>query len=175
MRDIQELGNRICIIGNSSSGKSTLAQSLGDRLNFPVLHLDRIAHEVKTNWQRRSIDDFVRDHDKILSENAWIIEGNYSVCMPQRFARATSIIWLDLSNYGCLFRYLRRSFKGDRDRPGLLDGATEELRMDMVRHILKHYPKSKVKYQTLSRPYDNVVLYINSMKQLDCLRRDWKL
>lgn len=175
MKTIQELGNRICIIGNSSSGKSTLAERLSRKLNFPVLHLDRIAHEAGTNWQRRSNDEFVREHDAILSEDAWIIEGNYSISMPQRFARATAIIWLDFSRYGCLMRYLRRCLKKDKSRPGLLDGVTGELGLGMVKHILGNYPRSRAKYERLLKPHENLVLHLYSMKELDRLCRDWEL
>ena len=39
------LGNRICIFGATGSGKTTLADRLGETLALPVMHLDNIRHE----------------------------------------------------------------------------------------------------------------------------------
>lgn len=38
------LGNRICIIGRSSCGKSTLADALGRKYHLPIVHLDKLYH-----------------------------------------------------------------------------------------------------------------------------------
>lgn len=47
--DIDALGPRICIIGPSSSGKSTLATLIGQKTNRKVVHLDQLAHEPNTD------------------------------------------------------------------------------------------------------------------------------
>ena len=95
MISLQTLGNKICIIGCSSSGKSTLADKLANKLSIPVTHLDFLAHYPNTNWQRRPDSELIAEHNKILQTEQWIIEGNYSVCMKERFSNASSIIWID--------------------------------------------------------------------------------
>lgn len=34
--------NRVIIVGNSGSGKLTLAREMGERLGLPVVHLDKV-------------------------------------------------------------------------------------------------------------------------------------
>ncbi|MFS0491278.1 hypothetical protein [Leadbetterella byssophila] len=49
---------RICIIGPSSSGKSTLAQALGEKFDLKVCFLDQMAHVPGTQWKRREDAEF---------------------------------------------------------------------------------------------------------------------
>ncbi|WP_313442401.1 hypothetical protein [Brevundimonas sp.] len=44
MLTLAELGPRICIMGPSNSGKSTLAVAIGDAKGLEVVHLDRLRH-----------------------------------------------------------------------------------------------------------------------------------
>ena len=44
MTRLQDLGQRICILGPSSSGKSTLAAAIGDACGLEVVHLDLLHH-----------------------------------------------------------------------------------------------------------------------------------
>ena len=74
---LHDLGNRICIIGLSSSGKSTLAQALGKKLNLNILHLDQIAHIPNTDWAPRDKALMTADHQAFLTDHTdWVIEGN---------------------------------------------------------------------------------------------------
>ncbi|HEY8189848.1 MAG TPA: hypothetical protein VIF12_04135 [Micavibrio sp.] len=160
-------GNRICIIGPSSSGKSTLAQALSVNLRIPCHHLDQIAHIAGTNWQRRCDDDLVYDHNQIIATENWIIDGNYSVCMPERLARATSVIWLDPSLTGCLFRYLKRCLRNNPRRPGRIDAAKKEFSLKLIRYTLVHYPRNRKKYKALLEFYPSASLFmIKSMRDL---------
>ena len=47
---------RILIIGNNGSGKSTFARILGEKLNIPVIHLDKYYH--LPNWKTVAKDDW---------------------------------------------------------------------------------------------------------------------
>lgn len=65
--------HRILIVGCGGAGKSTLARQLGQKLNLPVVHLDKIWW--LPNWQNRSKEEFDILLDNELSESHWIIDG----------------------------------------------------------------------------------------------------
>ncbi|WP_237387680.1 GTPase [Xenorhabdus sp. Sc-CR9] len=103
---LSDLGNRICVIGPSNSGKSTLANAISRKCNLKAIHLDQLFHLPNTNWQERSVDEFVLLHDMAIKEESWVIDGNYSKCLSQRLSRATGVILLDVSTPSSLLRYV---------------------------------------------------------------------
>ncbi|KUF44377.1 adenylate kinase [Myroides marinus] len=176
MTSINQLGNRICIVGISSSGKSTLAQTISKKLNLNVLHLDQIAHIPNTDWVPRDKELMAADHQAFLDNHTdWVIEGNYSYLMPERFAHATTIIWLDFSPMGALYRYIKRSITHKDNRPGNLDGATSQFSIEMVKYILFEAPKKSPKYIALINNSPATLIHIRSFKELMRLYKVWEL
>lgn len=172
---LRKLGNKICVIGVSSSGKSTLADKLGKKLNIPVTHLDQIAHEPGTNWQRRSDEYLIEQHNKVLQQPSWIIDGNYSVCMNERLKQATGIIWLDESAISASFRYIRRCLHKNPQRVGRLSEAESEFRWFMLKHILFTYPKNRKKYEKILVQHDLPMIRISRFSTLKKYYDDWQL
>ncbi|MBA2711400.1 MAG: adenylate kinase [Tatlockia sp.] len=171
---LSELGKRICIIGCSSSGKSTLANALSKTLNIPAFHLDQYAHIENTNWQRSSDAVLIGKHNQIIHQDAWIIDGNYSVCMNQRLQPATSVIWLDPNVLSSVFRFITRSIKNDPNRPGRLAGVQNDFGFWLINYMLFTYPKNRIKYQKLLNNYPALpVLRIESMKLLQKYYNFW--
>lgn len=161
---------RICFIGPSSSGKSTLAEKLGKKLNYPVLHMDQIAHVPGTDWQRCPIDETIQKHDAFICQDAWIVEGNYGKMMPQRFSRADVVIFHEFNRLGCLWRYIRRTLRNDKSRAGRLEGGIERLKWSMIRYILFEGPKKNKKYKKQLSQYPHLrVICISSFKETEKL------
>jgi len=131
---LADLGDRICIMGPSNAGKSTLAVAIGAARSLPVVHLDVLRHIPGSQWVERDPDEFGRLHDAAIEGDRWVSEGNYSRWLPQRLARATGLIVLDVSTPTSMARYLRRTLF-ERNRHGGLDGVTERLNLDMIRWI----------------------------------------
>ncbi|WP_294205859.1 adenylate kinase [uncultured Chryseobacterium sp.] len=176
MVPLEYLGTRICIIGPSSGGKSTLAKALGEKLQVEVCHLDQLAHLPGTDWKPRARDLFRKDHNRFLSENnVWIIEGNYSFLMQERFGAATAVIWLDFKVTGSVLRYIIRSLKNSDSRPGNLEGATRQFSWPLIRYIMFRAPKSRGKYRELITSSNVRLLYLNSFRELKAYYRFWKL
>ncbi len=112
--------NRICIIGGSGTGKTTLANNLGKQLNLPVYHIDGINYF--ENWEARDKGE----RDKIILEKAdeekWIIDGTYHATLKQRLEKADYVIYLDYSTIaqvkGILVRFIKSHGKEKKEIQG---------------------------------------------------------
>jgi hypothetical protein len=118
----------------------------------------------------------VADHDRLIASDHWIIEGNYSVCIPQRFARATSIIWLDTAVLGCVWRFINRSFF-DTHRLGRIDGAKSEFSLSLIKYTLIDYPKKRAAYRRFldQAPVHTHKILLTKFSDIRCLYHDWQL
>jgi adenylate kinase family enzyme len=131
---LDDLGPRIAIMGPSGSGKSTLAQAIAWRGGLPPVHLDQLHHLPDTDWVPRPAQEFAALHDAAILGERWVMEGNYSRLLPQRLARATGFILLDVDMARGLYRYIRRCWF-ERDRHGALEGGSDSVKWSMIRHI----------------------------------------
>jgi len=145
---LDDLGTRICIMGPSSSGKSTLAQAIGRRCGLTPIHLDQLYHLPNTDWLPRPQEEFAALHDHAVAGERWVIEGNYSKLLPRRLERATGLILLDLSTAASLFRYLRRCWF-DSNRHGALEGARDRVNWEMMHHIAVVTRANRVRYEQI--------------------------
>ena len=132
--------NRISIVGGSGSGKSTLCNILSKELNLPAIHLDAI--NFLLNWVE--IDKIERDKI-ILSksmEDKWVIDGNYSKTLKERFKRADLIIWLDYSTIMLLKGILKRIFKELHKERQEIPGCKERIDFKFIKYVIT-YNKTK--------------------------------
>lgn len=172
--ELSELGPRICIIGPSNSGKSTLALAIGRTSALPVVHLDQLYHRPHSDWQPRPLEEFVALHDAAIARPRWVIEGNYSRCMPQRFARATGLLWLDVATPLSLWRYLRRCWF-ERDRAGGLEGGRDSVKWAMLHHIGVVTPRNRQRYAELYRQATLPKLALPSARAIERCYVQWGL
>lgn len=129
-----DLGPRICILGPSNSGKSTLATAIERARGLPAIHLDQLYHLPATDWEPRPIEEFLALHNEAIQAPAWVMDGSYLRTLPQRLARATGVIRLEASTPVSLFRYLRRAWF-EHERNGALAGGDDSVKWAMIRHI----------------------------------------
>ena len=103
-------GNRIVVIGVTSSGKSTLAEKLAKRFDLNYIELDALNWE--PNWQAAPLEVFRARVEKALGQSKkWIVAGNYHVVRDLTWIQAETIIWLDYSLWRVLWQLTRRSLK----------------------------------------------------------------
>lgn len=145
---LDDLGPRLCILGPSNSGKSTLAAAIARARGLPQVHLDQLHHRPNTNWLPRPDHEFFALHDHAMTGSRWVMDGNYSRCLPQRLARATGVILLETPTMTSLVRYFRRSWF-ERARHGALDGGSDSVKWAMIRHIVVTTPGNRRRYAAL--------------------------
>ncbi|MBO1360308.1 AAA family ATPase [Acetobacter sacchari] len=163
---LDDLGVRICIMGPSNSGKSTLAHAIARSQELAVVHLDQLHHLPHTDWTPRPADEFAALHDQAIEGSRWVIEGNYSRLLPQRLERATGFILLDVPTTVSLYRYVRRCwFK--RDRRGGLEGSRDSVKWDMIRHITVATRANRRRYRQMFEHIGLPKIHISSTSALD--------
>lgn len=162
---LNDLGTRICIMGPSNSGKSTLAVAIAKAQGLTAIHLDQLHHLPHTDWVPRPAEDFAALHDAAVAGESWVIEGNYSRLLPGRLARATGLILLDVATHISLYRYIRRCWF-ERDRYGALDGGRDSVKWDMIQHILVATPANRRRYRAMFDEIDLPKLWLGSTAEI---------
>lgn len=127
---------RILIIGCSGAGKSTLARQMAKILHLPVIHLD---YEYwQPNWTPTSNDQFDQKITQLIATDQWIMDGNYHRTLPQRLARADTVIHLDFPRLRCLTRICKRVLLNcnfNHTRPDMAQGCTEQWDWEFIEWV----------------------------------------
>jgi adenylate kinase family enzyme len=85
---------RVAVIGNAGGGKSTMCRQLSKSLNIPLFPIDCI--QWKPGWTPAYYEEIKQQHDHILSQDRWIIDGwGPFDLIKARFAAADTIIFIN--------------------------------------------------------------------------------
>jgi adenylate kinase family enzyme len=130
---------RISIVGNSGSGKTTVAMALAAALRAPHLELDSVYHQA--DWQPLPTELFRARVAEFVATDAWVVDGNYSDVRDLIWARADTVIWLDLPRGAVMRQLVRRTLWRAITRTQLWNGNTEPwwdmFRIDPERSLLR--------------------------------------
>lgn len=171
---LEELGPRICIIGPSNSGKSTLAAAISRKMSLPLIHLDRLHHLPETKWIPREPEDFYRLHAEAVSQEKWVMEGNYTKCINTRLARATGLILLDVTVTTALLRYIRRCYSS-KPRIGGLNSGRENVTWEMLKYITLIAPENRIRHRKIFEQSTAPGLMLMSRREINACFRYWDL
>ena len=116
---------RICIIGGSGTGKTTLSNNLGKELNLPVYHIDGI-HHLK-DWEIRDKNERDQIILEKVSQSKWIIDGTYRSTLQQRLEKADCVIYLDYSTFAQIIGILKRFIKNHGKEKEEIPGCKERM------------------------------------------------
>jgi adenylate kinase family enzyme len=163
---------RIQVVGTSGSGKSTLAKVIARELALTHLELDSIYHQ--PNWTALPTEEFRAKVLEFASQDAWIIDGNYSKVRDILDARITQIIWLDYPRWFVMLRLFRRTLWRAITSQELWNGNRESaktwLNPDPKENILlwawTTHARTRQRYETLfNEQTDTVKIRIGSPLQ----------
>ncbi|MCB1245661.1 MAG: adenylate kinase [Acidimicrobiia bacterium] len=151
---------RISIIGSSGSGKTTLAQILSDVLGIPHLELDSVYHQ--RGWKPLPDEDLRAVVRPLVEQSAWVIDGNYARTGVQKiiWARADTIVWLDLSRARTMWRVTVRSFGRCMTRQELWNGNRESWS-----NLVSRDPEENIIMWTWTRYASNRQRYVQDMAE----------
>jgi len=116
---------RVWVVGNSGSGKTTMSRSLATRLAVPHLELDAIYHQA--DWRPLEPAKFRLEVAQRLAGPAWVVDGNYSVVSDLVLARADTVVWIDISRASVMRQLAGRTLRRGLLRVELWNGNRERL------------------------------------------------
>lgn len=125
---------RIMIIGCGGSGKSTLARLLGEKLDIPVIHLDKLFW--RPGWEHISREEFDTLHRQALAGEKWILDGNYDRTMAERIQYCDTVIYLDFNRFACLLGVAKRILTTyGKVRPDMGEGCPERFDWEFLQWV----------------------------------------
>jgi adenylate kinase family enzyme len=135
---------RVLVIGPGGAGKSTFATRLGEQLQIEVKHLDR--YYWQPGWVKPAPDEWLKTVESLVSEESWIIDGNYSGTLDLRLKSCDTIIFLDLNRFVCMWRILKRLFRYRQEtRPDMAEGCSEKIDLEFVFWVWNYSRRSRPK------------------------------
>ena len=114
---------RIVVIGTTSSGKSTLAKELADKLSLGFIELDALYWE--PNWKAAELSIFQERTQKATEAEGWVVAGNYSKVRDIIWSHAQLLIWLDYPFHIVFWRLLTRTIRRAVTQEELWNGNRE--------------------------------------------------
>ena len=130
---------RVSVVGNSGSGKTTIAAALGAALDAPHLELDSVFHQ--PGWVQLADEEFRRRVAEFVVAERWVTDGNYSSKVQDLiWARADTVVWLDPPRHRVMRRIIWRTLRRVVARAELWNGNREPwtnlLRADPMKSII---------------------------------------
>ena len=117
---------RVSVVGTSGSGKSTLARELAARLHASWLELDSVYHQA--GWTPLDASEFRDRVAATVAGERWVIDGGYSTVRDLVWARADTVVWLDLPRRTVMRRITWRTLRRVAGRAELWNGNRERWR-----------------------------------------------
>jgi adenylate kinase family enzyme len=117
---------RVSVVGTSGAGKSTVSWELARRLGATWLELDSVYHQA--GWTPLDAGEFRARVAAAVAGERWVIDGGYGVVRDLVWARADTVVWLDLPRRTVMRRVIWRTLRRIGLRVELWNGNRERWR-----------------------------------------------
>jgi adenylate kinase family enzyme len=100
-----------------------VGRQLARILGVPFVELDSIYHQA--DWVPLAEEDFRRRIAEVAAGDGWVIDGNYRLARPLVWARADTVLWLDLPKRTVMRQVIWRTLRRAAFRVELWHGNRE--------------------------------------------------
>lgn len=152
---------KIIVIGSPGAGKSTFSRKLRDITGLPLHHLDLIWH--KSDKTNISAEEFDKKLKNILSDDKWIIDGNYQRTLEIRLEQCDTVFFLDYPLDICLEGEKSRIGLPREDFPWIETEFDDEFRQWIIDFSIKQLPFI---YKILEN-YNKTIVVFKSRQEAD--------
>lgn len=114
---------RVSVVGNSGSGKTTFASELARAIGAPHLELDSVFHQ--PNWEPLPTEEFRARVAAFTADDRWVVDGNYSRVLDVVWQHADTVVWLDPPRHRVMRRIAWRTLRRVFSRAELWNGNRE--------------------------------------------------
>ena len=164
---LEALKLRTLLIGNSGSGKSSLAEGIAALIHAQVFDLDLI-HWKGNGYGEKQDEEVARQKvADLAATDRWVIEGVYGWLAEVAAPRATALIWLDIPWDVCREGLLARG-----QRRGGSEATFAELLKWAEAYRDRQTATSFKGHQRLFEAFSAAKLRIRGRKDADCLLAD---
>lgn len=147
--------SKIIVIGCPGAGKSTFSRKLSEVTGIKLHYLDMLWHKPdKTNISREEFDIGL---EKIMTNESWIIDGNYTRTLEARLKECDTVFLLDYPLEICLEGAASRIGKERVDLPWTEDEFDEEFKQYIIDFSKDNLP---VIYELLDKYRDTKKIII---------------
>jgi len=168
---MNNLGEKIVIVGVSASGKSTFSRKLTEKINLPVIFMDSIMWN--PGWQYIGDEETVKKLDEASARDKWIIEGYISTeARTFIFDRADTIVYLNYPPIIATWRYIKRCWRHRKEARPELKGNPDEFDFKFLKRIWrKEEAISLNKFLAQIQDQDKIITLTSTKKTQDFLRK----
>lgn len=147
--------SKIIVIGCPGAGKSTFSRKLSEVTGIKLHYLDMLWHKPdKTHISR---EEFDIELEKIMANESWIIDGNYTRTLKARLKECDTAFLLDYPLEICLEGAASRIGKERVDLPWTEDEFDEEFKQYIIDFSKDNLP---VIYELLDKCRDTKKIII---------------
>ena len=157
---------RVIIIGCGGAGKSTLARAMGDKLDLPVVHLDKLFW--RPGWVQVSREEFDLLLAQAVAEPKWIMDGNFNRTIQSRLEYCDTVIYMDFSRWAGVWGVIKRiATTYGKVRPDMGEGCPERIDGEFLKWVWNfNRNKRDAYYQMLNELEGKQVIILKNRRQV---------
>jgi len=166
------IGRRVCVIGTSGSGKTTVARAIAERCGYTYVDNDAIIW--RANWQQTPSAESYAEKDLATRGDGWVTDGNLGNDPDDQLllSRCDTLVWLDLPRAVVHWQVIRRTLGRVVKRTPLAHGNRESVRTMLSRDSIiwwsiKTFARRRKRYGELfARGEHRYLIRLTSRRQI---------